>query len=136
MNMQIPVGVMARLIPFHDAIIVYFCRAVSGSRGSGAAGGGGSLGPNALLPSAFPLAASFPNSQPISFDCNRCLNCILSVQWRWLMLLHKLRPRKELLQYLFTFLLNLRSPIRACTLVYLKITQHSHTFFFISSYYV
>lgn len=74
MNMQIPVGVMARLIPFHDAIIVYFCRAVKGSRGSGAAGGGGSLGPNALLPSAFPLAASFPNSQPMSFDCNRCLN--------------------------------------------------------------
>lgn len=59
---------MARLIPFHDAIIVYFCLAVKGSRGSGAAGGGGSLGPKALFPSAFELFANLPNSQPIIYQ--------------------------------------------------------------------
>ena len=73
--MQTPVGVIARLIPFHDAIIVYFCRAVNGSLGSGAAGGGGSLGPNALQPSAFELAANLPNSQPILK--NNCLSRFL-----------------------------------------------------------
>lgn len=63
-NIQIPVGCIARLMPFHDAIIVYFCLAVKGSRGSGAAGGGGSLGPKAF-PSTFELFASLPNSQPM-----------------------------------------------------------------------
>lgn len=64
--MQIPVGVIALLMPFHEAIIVYFCRAVRGSLGSGAAGGGGSLGPSALLPSQRDeLDASFPSSHPI-----------------------------------------------------------------------
>lgn len=63
-NMQIPVGSMALDIPFHDAIIEYFCFAVRGSRGSVGAGG-------APLRSAVPpppplsLAASLPNSHPI-----------------------------------------------------------------------
>lgn len=65
MNILIPVGCIARLIPFHDAIIVYFCRAVSGKRGSGCDGGGGSLGLVAFTPSDFVLDANFPNSQPI-----------------------------------------------------------------------
>lgn len=68
MNIQTPVGCMARLIPFHDAIIVYFCLAVRGSLGSGAAGGGGSLGPKALFPSAFELFANLPSSQPIIYQ--------------------------------------------------------------------
>lgn len=65
MNMWTPVGSMARLIPFHDATMEYFCLAVSGSRGSGAVGGGGSPGPMEF--DAFPLEplANFPNSQPI-----------------------------------------------------------------------
>lgn len=68
MNMQIPVGVIARLIPFHDAIMVYFWRAVSGNRGSGAAGGGGSLGPSVFWPSDLQLdEASLPSSQPMVF---------------------------------------------------------------------
>lgn len=44
---------------------VYFWRAVSGNRGSGADGGGGSLGLVAFTPSDFVLAANFPSSQPI-----------------------------------------------------------------------
>lgn len=66
MNILIPVGCIARLIPFHDAIIVYFCLAVSGKRGSGCDGGGGSLGLVAFTPSDFVLDANLPNSQPIS----------------------------------------------------------------------
>lgn len=65
MNMLMPVVSMARLMPFHEATIEYFCRAVSGSRESGAEGGGGSL---TLLSTSFllsPLLASFPNSQPM-----------------------------------------------------------------------
>lgn len=65
MNILIPVGCIARLMPFHDAIIVYFWRAVSGNRGSGADGGGGSEGLVAFTPSDFVLDANFPNSQPI-----------------------------------------------------------------------
>lgn len=65
MNMWIPVGSIALLIPFHDAIIEYFCLAESGNRGSGAAGGGGSQGPSELAPSPFPAVANFPNSHPI-----------------------------------------------------------------------
>lgn len=41
MNMYIPVGSSALETAFQLAIIVNFCRAVSGSRGSVAAGGGG-----------------------------------------------------------------------------------------------
>lgn len=57
---------MARLMPFQEATIEYFCLAVNGSRGSGAVGGGGSRGPKELvaLPSLEPLA-NFPNSQPM-----------------------------------------------------------------------
>lgn len=58
---------MARHIPFHDAVIVCFWRALNGNRGSGAAGGGGSAGPNVLLPPDFVLAANLPNSQPILY---------------------------------------------------------------------
>lgn len=72
MNISTPVGCIARLIPFHDAIIVYFCRAVSGKRGSGADGGGGSFGVTFTL-SDFVLAANFPSSQPIFI-----LNCAFS----------------------------------------------------------
>lgn len=72
MNISIPVGCIARLMPFHDAIIVYFWRAVRGNRGSGAVGGGGSLGLVALSPSDFVLDANLPNSQPI-FAIERCL---------------------------------------------------------------
>lgn len=66
-NIHTPVGCIARHIPFHDAVIVCFWRALNGNRGSGAAGGGGSLGPNVLLPPDFVLAANLPNSQPIFY---------------------------------------------------------------------
>lgn len=66
MNILTPVGCMDLLMPFHEAIIVYFWRAVSGSRGSGAAGGGSSLGPIAFDSFDFELPANFPNSHPIS----------------------------------------------------------------------
>lgn len=72
MNMQMPVGVIARLMPFHEATIWNFCRAVSGSRGSGAAGGGGSPGPSAFWPSDLVLDdASLPSSQPMSCETIR-----------------------------------------------------------------
>lgn len=63
-NMLIPVGSIARLIAFHDATIVHFWRAVSGSRSSVAAGAGGSL---TLLSTFFlsPLLANLPNSHPM-----------------------------------------------------------------------
>ena len=67
--MQMPVGSIARLIPFHEATIEYFCLAVNGNRGSGAAGGGGSHGPNILPLSPFELDANLLNSQPILFTC-------------------------------------------------------------------
>lgn len=73
MNILTPVGSMARLIPFHDASIVYFWRAVSGKRGSGADGGGCSFGV-AFEQSDFVLAASFPSSQPISAHCTGLLS--------------------------------------------------------------
>lgn len=66
MNISIPVGCIARLIPFHDAIIVYFWRAVSGNRGSGADGGGSSMVLVTLQPPDFVLDANLPSSQPIS----------------------------------------------------------------------
>lgn len=58
-----PVGSIAREIPFQEAIIEYFCLAVRGRRGSTAAGaaGGGSL----LEFPPPPLLVSFPSSQPI-----------------------------------------------------------------------
>lgn len=63
-NMLIPVGSIARLIAFHDATIVHFWRALSGSRSSVAAGAGGSL---RLLSTPFlsPLLANLPNSHPM-----------------------------------------------------------------------
>lgn len=60
--MYTPVGSIARLIPFHEAIILYFCLAVRGSLGSGGAGAGGSGGPSSLPP---PPLVNFPNSQPM-----------------------------------------------------------------------
>lgn len=63
MNMQIPVGSMALAMPFHEAIMEYFCLAVSGNLGS--EGGGAPL--STALPSLSD-AASFPSSQPISED--------------------------------------------------------------------
>lgn len=60
---------MARLMPFHDATIEYFWRAVSGRRGSGADGAGGSL---TALSTSFllsPLLASLPSSHPIATSC-------------------------------------------------------------------
>lgn len=68
MNMFTPVGSIARLIPFQEATIVYFWRAVRGSRGSGAAGAGGSLSvplSTSFLFSLPLLLASLPNSHPI-----------------------------------------------------------------------
>jgi hypothetical protein len=64
-NMLMPVVSMALLMPFHEATIEYFCRAVSGRRGSGADGAGGSL---TLLSESFllsPLLANFPSSHPM-----------------------------------------------------------------------
>lgn len=61
--MQIPVGSMALAMPFHEAIMEYFCLAVSGNLGS--EGGGAPL--STALPSLSD-AANFPNSQPISED--------------------------------------------------------------------
>lgn len=63
-NMLTPVGSIARLMAFHEATIVHFCRAVSGRRSSVAAGAGGSL---RLLSTLFllPLLASLPSSHPM-----------------------------------------------------------------------
>jgi len=69
MNMLMPVVSIARLMPFHEATMLYFWRAVSGNRGSGAAGAGGSFALRLLsapfLLSLPLLAANLPNSQPI-----------------------------------------------------------------------
>lgn len=65
-NMLMPVVSIARLMPFHEATMEYFWRAVSGRRGSGACGAGGSL---TLLSTSFllsPLLANLPSSQPIA----------------------------------------------------------------------
>lgn len=71
-NMRIPVGSMALLIPFQDAIMVYFCLAVRGRRGSGGAGAVGSgrcPSPPSLsdLDLWFPLwtKPNFPSSHPM-----------------------------------------------------------------------
>lgn len=69
MNMNTPVGSIALDMPFHDAIMLYFCLAVSGSRGSGGPGLGGSSSlslcfPPRSSPDAAELA-SLPRSQPI-----------------------------------------------------------------------
>lgn len=55
---------MARLMPFQEATIEYFWRAVNGSLGSVAVGGGGAGGPRELDASLDPLA-NFPNSHPM-----------------------------------------------------------------------
>jgi len=69
MNMYTPVGSIALDMPFHDAIMLYFCLAVSGSLGSGGPGLGGSSSTSLCLPprSSPDVAelASLPRSQPI-----------------------------------------------------------------------
>lgn len=71
MNMYTPVGSIARDMPFHDAIMLYFCLAVNGSLGSGGPGLGGSSSlslcfapPPRSSPDAVELA-NLPRSQPI-----------------------------------------------------------------------
>lgn len=69
MNMSIPVGSIALDMPFHEAIMLYFCLAVNGSRGSGGPGLGGSSSLSLCLPpppspDAVELA-NFPRSQPM-----------------------------------------------------------------------
>lgn len=67
--MYTPVGSIALDMPFHDAIMLYFCLAVSGSRGSGGPGLGGSSSLSLCLPPrSSPAAAelaNLPRSQPI-----------------------------------------------------------------------
>jgi len=67
--MYTPVGSIALDMPFHDAIMLYFCLAVSGSRGSGGPGLGGSCNASLCLPprSSPDVAelANLPRSQPI-----------------------------------------------------------------------
>lgn len=63
--MYMPVGSMARLMPLHEASMLYFCLAVNGNRGSVGAGGGGSSCLLELFPSPRCTIASFPSSQPI-----------------------------------------------------------------------
>lgn len=68
MNMYTPVGSIWRDMPFHEAIMLYFCLAVSGSRGSGGPGLSGSSSLSLCLPRSSPDAAelaSLPRSQPI-----------------------------------------------------------------------
>ena len=73
-----PVGSKARLIPFQEVSMLYFCRALSGSRGSRAADAPADDAPPAdvgaaSMPPPFPsltsdgleLFTSFVNSQPI-----------------------------------------------------------------------
>ncbi|GBP54423.1 hypothetical protein EVAR_35980_1 [Eumeta japonica] len=59
--MHIPVFSMARLMPFHEASMEYFCLAVSGRRGSQGGGGGG---PSASAPRRPPRAAPTPPAFP------------------------------------------------------------------------
>lgn len=76
--MLIPVVSIARLIPFQEAIIEYFCLAVNGSRGSVCGGGAGVL---ELLQSKLrflsepfgPPPASFDSSQPMIFYFISCV---------------------------------------------------------------
>lgn len=74
MNMNTPVGSIALDMPFHDAIMLYFCLAVNGSRGSGGPGLGGSSSLSLCLPprsSPDPAElASLPRSQPIRVQCD------------------------------------------------------------------
>lgn len=62
--MLTPVGSIALLIPFQEASMLYFCLAVSGSRGSTLAGGAGSFSAR-FEPGCVRPEASLPNSQPI-----------------------------------------------------------------------
>uniref|UniRef100_A0A2M3ZLZ3 Uncharacterized protein n=1 Tax=Anopheles braziliensis TaxID=58242 RepID=A0A2M3ZLZ3_9DIPT len=66
-NMVIPVVSIARLMPFQDATIVYFCLAVSGNRASVGGGPHASRLGTLLLFELLPLLplASFVNSQPM-----------------------------------------------------------------------
>jgi len=67
-NMYTPVGSIARLIPFHEATILYFCLAVRGRRGSGGSGAGGSASPRRLLlpsPPSRCTMTNLPSSQPM-----------------------------------------------------------------------
>uniref|UniRef100_A0A2M4B3Q0 Putative secreted protein n=1 Tax=Anopheles triannulatus TaxID=58253 RepID=A0A2M4B3Q0_9DIPT len=66
-NMVMPVVSIARLMPFHDATIVYFCLAVSGNRASVGGGPHASRLGTLLLFELLPLLplASFVNSQPM-----------------------------------------------------------------------
>lgn len=63
MNMHMPVGSIALAIPFHEAIMEYFCLAVSGRRGSGGGGAAPSRLERAFRP--LPDAANLPSSQPM-----------------------------------------------------------------------
>lgn len=76
MNMYTPVGSIALDMPFHDAIMLYFCLAVSGSLGSGGPGLGGSSSASLCLPprSSPDVAelASLPRSQPIRAQQQPC----------------------------------------------------------------
>lgn len=65
-NMSIPVVSIARLMPFHEATIVYFCLAVSGNRLS-VGGGPQASRLGTLLPLEPPplLLANFVSSQPM-----------------------------------------------------------------------
>uniref|UniRef100_A0A2M4C5W5 Putative secreted protein n=1 Tax=Anopheles marajoara TaxID=58244 RepID=A0A2M4C5W5_9DIPT len=67
MNMVMPVVSIARLMPFQDATIVYFCLAVSGNRASVGGGPHASRLGTLLLFELLPLLplANFVNSQPM-----------------------------------------------------------------------
>lgn len=68
-NIKTPVDSIALEMPFHEAAMLYFCLAVSGSRGSHGAGGGGSSCLDVPpAPPPPPLRANFPNLQPIIFQ--------------------------------------------------------------------
>lgn len=82
MNMYTPVGSMALDMPFQDAIMLYFCLAVSGKRGSGGPGLGGSsslslcfcLPPPPPPPRSSPdeaELANLPRSQPMTASARR-----------------------------------------------------------------
>lgn len=70
--MYTPVGSICRDMPFHEAIMLYFCLAVNGRRGSGGPGLGGSSSLSLCLPPPPPPPspdpaelASLPRSQPM-----------------------------------------------------------------------
>lgn len=60
--MYTPVGSIARDMPFHDAIMLYFCLAVNGSLGSGGPGLGGSSSLSLCFPPLPPPPRSFPDA--------------------------------------------------------------------------